>query len=112
MMRIDELLATIRPLHREDLERWVQEAWVSALDEGGTLHFSDMECARVRLICTLRYDWEVEEESVPIILSLLDQLYETRRELNALAAAVARQSSEVREAILRAMQTRDDPAGD
>lgn len=108
MMRIEELLATIRPLHRDDLERWVEEAWVSPLDEGGTLHFSDMQCARVRLICTLRYDWEVEEESMPIILSLLDQLYETRRELSALAAAVTSQNSDVRDAILRAVQMGND----
>lgn len=112
MMRVEELLATIRPLHREDLARWVEEAWVSPLNEGGTLHFSEMQCARIRLICTLRYDWEVEEESVPIILSLLDQLYETRRELSALAAAVTRQNSEVRNEILRAVQMRDDRAGD
>lgn len=104
MMRFDDLLAAVEALHREDLQRWVDQAWVSPLSEGGTLHFSDMECARVRLICTMRYDWEVEEETMPVVLSLLDQLYETRRELNALAAAVAGQNADVRNAILRAVQ--------
>lgn len=104
MMRFDDLLAAVKALHREDLQRWVDQAWVSPLSEGGTLHFSDMECARVRLICTMRYDWEVEEDTMPVILSLLDQLYETRRELNVLAAAVAGQNADVRNAILRAVQ--------
>lgn len=104
MMRFDDLLSTIETLHREDLQRWVDQAWISPLSEGGTLHFSDMECARVRLICTMRYEWEVEEETMPVVLSLLDQLYETRRELNVLAAAVAAQDSDVRNAILRVVQ--------
>lgn len=112
MMQFDELVAEIEALHRWDLERWVEEAWVSPLREGGMLQFSDMQCARVRLICTLRYEYEVEEATMPVILSLLDQLYETRRQLNQLAGAVAAQDSDVRQAILKAMATRDGTGGD
>jgi chaperone modulatory protein CbpM len=55
----------------------------------------------VRLICSLRYDMDVEPGTLPVVLSLMDQLYDTRRRLNALGAAVAAQDSAVREAILR-----------
>lgn len=73
------------------------------------LQFSDRECARVRLICTLRYEYEVEEDTMPVVLSLLDQLYETRHKLNSLAAAVASQDSDVRNAILRSLVKEDHP---
>jgi len=100
MMRADELVAAIAALEMADLEAWVREALVAAEDEAGTLVFSDSEAARVRLIASLRYDMEVETGTLPVVLSLMDQLYETRRRLNALGAAVAAQENAVREAIL------------
>ena len=53
MMAIDDLLATISMLQRSDLERWIREELVAPQQDLGSLLFSDMECARVRLICTL-----------------------------------------------------------
>ena len=49
MMRVDELVATIPSLQRSDLEAWIRDALVAP--EAETLLFSEMECARVRLIC-------------------------------------------------------------
>lgn len=112
MMNFDELVAAIDALRRRDLQRWVRESWVSPVRADSTLQFSDRECARVRLICTLRYEYEIEEDTMPVILSLLDQLYETRRRLNALAAAVAGQDSDVRDAILKAATPRDETGPD
>lgn len=103
MMGFDELVAAIDTLERDELTYWIEEAWVSPLREGTTLHFSDLECARVRLICTLRHEYGIERDTMPVILSLLDQLYDTRRRLNMLAAAVAGQDEVVRDAILGAV---------
>ena len=46
--------------------------------------FSELDVARVRLICDLRHDLAVEEETVPLVLSLLDQVYALRRQMSAL----------------------------
>ena len=51
MMRIDELVEQIASLHRSDLEAWIGEELVSPQQDAGALLFSDMECARVRLVC-------------------------------------------------------------
>ena len=112
MMSFEELVVTIDSLRQGDLQRWVEESGVSPLREGDTLQFSDRECARVRLICTLHYDYEIETDTMPVILSLLDQLYETRRRLHALAAAVASQEGEIRDAILKAATPRDEAEPD
>ncbi len=66
--------------------------------------FSDMECARVRLICTLHYELEIDAGTLPVVLSLLDQLYDTRRRLMSLTAAIAAQSQAVQAAIIAAME--------
>jgi chaperone modulatory protein CbpM len=104
MMRIDDLLTTISGLQRGDLETWIREEWVVPRQEAGTLLFTDMECARVRLICTLHYDLEIDAETLPVIISLVDQLYETRQRLLSLSAAVAAQDEAVQAVILAAIK--------
>jgi|SRR5687768_1104075 chaperone modulatory protein CbpM len=103
MIRADDLVEQIAALQRSDLEAWIGEGLVSPQPEAGTLVFSDMECARVRLICTLRYELEIEAEALSVVLSLVDQLYDTRQRLLSLTAAVAAQDRAVRAAILAAI---------
>lgn len=103
MMRVDEIVEQIDALQRSDLDAWIGEALVSPQDDGGTLVFSEMECARIRLICTLRYELEIDADTLPVILSLVDQLYQTRQHLLSLSAAVAAQDKAVQAAILAAI---------
>jgi chaperone modulatory protein CbpM len=104
MTHVDDLLAAITVLQRSDIEIWIREGLVAPQQEAGTLHFTDMECARVRLICTLHYELEIEAETLPTVLSLVDQLYDTRRRLLSLTAAVTAQDQDVQAAILAALE--------
>jgi chaperone modulatory protein CbpM len=104
MTHVDDLLAAITVLQRRDIEIWIREGLVAPQQEAGTLHFTDMECARVRLICTLHYELEIEAETLPTVLSLVDQLYDTRRRLLSLTAAVTAQDQDVQAAILAALE--------
>ena len=112
MMRIDDLVAAIGALQRSDLEAWIREELIVPRQHAGTLHFSDMDCARVRLICTLHYELDIDLGALPVVLSLLDQLYDTRRRLLSLAAAVASQEMAVQQAILAAMKPVARPGAD
>jgi chaperone modulatory protein CbpM len=95
MRRLAELLAELQPL----TEDWVAAELVRPARVEGEWQFSDADCARVRLIWQIRYDLGVEAETVSLVLSLLDQLYATRAQLNALGAAVAEEPDAVRRAI-------------
>jgi chaperone modulatory protein CbpM len=110
-MAVDDLLAAISALQRSDLETWIRDELVAPRQDAGTLLFSDMECARVRLICTLTYELEIDAATLPVVLSLLDQLYDTRQRLMSLTAAVAAQDSAVRAAIIAAMSPGGGPSG-
>jgi chaperone modulatory protein CbpM len=103
MMGINDLVAAISALQRSDLETWIREELVAPRHEAGTLLFTDMECARIRLICTLHYELEIEPETLPVVLSLVDQLYDTRERLLSLSAAVAAQDKDIQAAIIAAM---------
>ena len=112
MMAIDDLLATISTLQRNDLERWISEELVAPQQDAGSLSFSEMECARVRLICTLTYELEIDAGALPVVLSLLDQLYDTRQRLLSLTRAVAVQDKTVQAAIIAAITPRNSPVAD
>ncbi|MBR1275907.1 hypothetical protein [Bradyrhizobium sp. AUGA SZCCT0283] len=110
MMAIDDLLTTIPSLQRGDLEGWIRDELVAPQQDAG-LSFSDMECARIRLICTLTYELEIDSGALPVVLSLLDQLYDTRRRLMSLTRAVALQDKTIQAAIIAAMSSGGDFAG-
>lgn len=103
MMRVEDMVAQIETLQQSDLEAWISEALISPQEDAGVIVFSEMEYARIRLICTLHYDLEIDADTLPTVLSLVDQLYETRRHLSRLTAAVAAQDKSVQAAILDAM---------
>lgn len=104
MMNIDDLVAAISALRRSDLESWIREELVTPQQDVEMLRFTEMECARVHLICTLHYDIEIDADTLPVLLSLIDQLYDTRQRLLSLSAAVAAQDKTIQAAIIAAMK--------
>ena len=98
----DELLALVAGLQRHELRAWVASGWVRTVrraDDRGVA-FTEIDCARVRLIHELRRDLRIEDETVPLVLSLMDQIYGLRRELRRLAMAVQAEPEAVRRAII------------
>lgn len=88
MISIEVLVTEVRGLQRSDLEHWIAQQWVRPDGASGQYAFHDIDVARVRLIRELRDDLHVNEDALPIVLSLLDQLYDLRRQLRAMPAAL------------------------
>jgi chaperone modulatory protein CbpM len=89
MISIDILIAQNSGLDRRDLERWILNQWVRPERQSQGFVFQEIDVARVKLIHDLRHDLDIDEEALPVILSLVDQLYELRRRFHALGAAIA-----------------------
>ena len=104
MMRVDDLVERIAALQPSDLEDWIREELVVPREEAGALLFTDLECARVRLICTLRYELEIDADALPVVLSLIDQLYDVRQRLLSLTAAMKAQDKAVQASIIAALE--------
>lgn len=83
-----------------EIRQWVAAEWVVPAEEKSFV-FSEMEVARIRLIRDLMRDLAVEQETVPLVLSLLDQVYDLRHRLRCLAAAVQEQPTDVRKEVRR-----------
>jgi chaperone modulatory protein CbpM len=103
MIDLDRLCATLGA-QATDVHSWIEAGWVQAQGAPERYLFGEMDVARVRLIVELRYELHVEEDTLPLVLSLLDQVYGLRRQLSSLADAVNRQPDEVRKAIAAAMK--------
>jgi len=88
MITIDVLVAQMPGLDRHDLERWISNDWVRADPKDGTLIFGEIDVFRVRLIRELRDDMDINEAALPIVLSLLDQVYDLRRRMRELSGAI------------------------
>ena len=102
MITIDTLRVQVRGLAEGDLQRWIDNAWVRPDGEPGRYLFREIDVARVRLILELRDEMQVNEEALPVVLSLLDQLYALRRQARQLTEAVEQTvPDEVRRDLLR-----------
>ncbi|WP_291296897.1 chaperone modulator CbpM [Elioraea sp.] len=84
MITLDILCARFTALDPDDLRRWIAEGHVRTDRAADDLVFTEIDVERVRLILELRDVMQVNEDALPIVLSLLDQLYELRRKMRAL----------------------------
>ena len=90
-------------LGQPELTAWIERGWVRPERSGAELVFADIDIARIRLIHDLRTAMRIEDETIPLVLSLLDQVYDLRSGLRAVLRAVDAQPEPVREAILAAL---------
>ena len=102
MIDVELLFARVSRLDPRDLDRWVSMAWVRPEAGGEGYLFHEIDVARVALIRELTDDMQVGEEALPIVLSLLDQLYDARRRIREVGQALADVAPEdLRFALLR-----------
>ena len=100
MRRLQQVVAEIAS-SRAELEAWIEQEWVLPSRDDGDFLFDETDVARCHLIRELRRDLSVNDEAIPLILSLLDQIYAMRRTFMSLDAAIRRAPSEARDAIAR-----------
>ena len=81
MITVEALCGEVPGLTRDVLEHFLAQGWVRAARREPEMQFAAMDAARVRLIVELRQELLVEDATLPVVLSLLDQLYATRRQL-------------------------------
>lgn len=107
-MSFDErtVVARVERLTLRELRLWVREGWVRpAQSERGPV-FDDLDVARLRLLCDLRKDMALPIDVMPTVLTLIDHLHRTRRELRRVTEAIDEQPTEVRRAVIAAVRRR------
>jgi chaperone modulatory protein CbpM len=126
-MRITAVTALFADLPEAELTAWVVRGWVQparpdpdradpdradpdradpdpADADAATWDFLEIDVARVRLIHDLRRSMEIAEETMPLVLSLLDQIYDLRGTLRDVLRALETQPEPVRTSVLAALR--------
>lgn len=100
MITLEAIRVELQTLEPGELDRWIAASWVRAAGAPGAWLFEDIDVARIRLIVVLRHEMDIEERSLPVVLALLDQLYDLRRRMLRLNEAMGEMPAEIRAALL------------
>ncbi|MGE0630660.1 MAG: hypothetical protein AB7O43_22970 [Hyphomicrobiaceae bacterium] len=101
MIGESELIARYACLERQVLLAWIDEGVIAPHRDASGYLFDRIDEARVALACDLHYRMGLDHASLPIILSLIDQLHDTRYHLRELTRAVSEQPETIRLEITR-----------
>lgn len=110
MIGLEAVATLFADLETGELVGWVERRWVQPepIDDGGWT-FREIDIARVRLIYDLRRELALPEDTMPLVLSLLDQVYELRCTLNLIGGVLADQPPAVKAAISAGLAAQRPP---
>ena len=107
LVRFDEVLVTLE-IGASELHAWIEQHWVLPVEEEGDYLFDETDVARVKLIAELRNDLGVNEDAIPVVLRLLDQVYSLRRALSDLNEAIQTLPESAQDQLRRHLGSGDD----
>ena len=104
MTTLDELLRLHGKLTTVHVERWVARGLLRPRSEADAWVFEQVDVARVRLLAELVDDIGLDDDTVEVVVGLVDQVHTLRGQLGLLAQAIAEQPPATREAIAAVLQ--------
>ena len=106
MRSLADVAAELGATSDAEILRWVESECVRPEGEGGGYQFRQIDVARLRLIRELDLDLAVDRDAIPVVMGLLDQLYDLRRRVRALTEALAAEDEAVRRKVLARYRAR------
>lgn len=89
----------VTEIREADIVAWVEQNWVLPVEEDGQWIFDESDVARVSLIAELRDDLDVNDDAMPVVLKLLDQVYSLRAAMGEIQEAIQALPDEHRQAL-------------
>ena len=115
MKRLEEVLVELGTVERAEVMAWIEADWVRPEAGADPPAFRPVDVARLHLIQELHHDLAIDREAMPVVLSLIDEMYTLRRRIAALARAIAETPDEVRTTLYSRcrvlLQPTDDDTG-
>ncbi|MBW3097923.1 hypothetical protein [Pseudohoeflea coraliihabitans] len=102
----EQVLTRVGRLTRLRLVSYVEADIVRPLATESGPAYRPVDVARLELLSELTEEFELADDTLAIIVSLLDQLHDARADLRTLADAIAREPLEVRARLGQALVRR------
>ena len=108
----DDTVAAIAWLTHSRLDMLVSAALVAPLQTDAGRLYRPVDLARLALLCDLAEQFDLTEDALAIVMSLVDALHTARFNLHCVAAALAAEPAKVQERVAKRFlsKTRNDPA--
>ena len=87
------MMSSSDPLDDQVLDEWAEAGWLIPRQDSTGQRFSDVDFARAQLIQDLK-DLGVNEDAIPIVLDLVDQLHGLRYLLRELLSTMRSERQE------------------
>jgi len=95
----DEVIASVTRLTRTQLTSFVAARIVTPVHSDRGPVYRQLDLARMELLCDLTEQFDLDDDALGVLISLVDQLHGVRAELRALVDAIADEPPEVRQRI-------------
>lgn len=100
-----DVVARVHSLTVTRLRIWVNQGLIKPADETAR-SYSETDIARADLICTLEDELGFDEEDVPVLLNLIDQIHGLRSELRGLLEVLDELPSDMRSTVRMRIENR------
>jgi len=101
----EQTVEAVGPLTRTRLHRLVETECVVPQQAGGATVFTEAELARIELCCELSDDLDLDDEALPVVMNLLDQVHGLRRQMRVMLRAIEGQPEDVRARLIASIRT-------
>lgn len=95
----DEAVAMVARLTRPRLASFVEARIVMPVRSERGPVYRRLDIVRMELLCELSEGFDLEDDALGVVISLIDQLHGVRAELRAVVDAIAHEPPEVRERV-------------
>ncbi len=100
----DEAIAAVARLTRPQLSAFIAAQIVVPLQTEAGLAFRQIDIVRMELLCELSEEFNLDEDALSIVISLIDQLHAVRGDLHRVLSAVETEPEDVRRRIAEALR--------
>lgn len=95
----DDAIAAIALLTRQRLDVFVSAALVAPLQTEAGRIYRPVDLARLELLCDLTEQFDLNEDALEVVISLIDALHEAQFSLHRVARALEVESIDVRQRV-------------
>ncbi|MBV1864247.1 MAG: hypothetical protein KUG74_07385 [Rhodobacteraceae bacterium] len=99
----EQTITTVSRLTPTRLSTYVKHEFLSPATSKDGPVYTAADLARIELICDLSDQFDLKEDALGVVLSLIDQLHGVRGELRRVMVAIEEQPVEVRDRIMTAL---------
>lgn len=93
----------------DTLAIWLESGWLRPASREGVRDYVEIDVARARLIRDLQVDLGINDDGIPVVLDLIDQVGGLRHVLRAMLRALQAQPDQVRRQIVEACAAQRRP---